>query len=123
MLRSLLYTVSMKHSKLLARDQNSEQRLDFGSLPGKVRHNEPVAKLMSLPLFGCHFTGSQLVSPCIYSISFPVRGQPSIKVLFSKVQLQGIHPHGRCDIDPSPKVTSSITSLACPPVAVAAIST
>ena len=51
-----------------------------------------------------------------------MRRQSSIEVLFSKVQLQGIHPHSRCDIDPSPKVASSITSLAGPPVTVAAVS-
>lgn len=65
---------------------------------------------------------SKLLGPCNHSISFPVRCQSSVKVLFPKVQLQGIHPHGRCDVDPPPKVASSITSLAGPPVTVAAVS-
>ena len=62
------------------------------------------------------------MSPCRFSISFPVRCQCTVKVLFSKVELQGIHSHSRCDIDPSPKIASSITPLAGPPVAVATVS-
>lgn len=79
------------------------------------------AQLLSA-LWLCQLTGSRLVSPCNSSISFPVRCQSSVKVLLSKVQLQSIHPHSRCDIYPSPEVTSSITSLTGPPVTVAAIS-
>lgn len=114
----------MEHSRLLARDQNSEQRLEFGFSAWKGPAQGTCCKAhIPSTLWLCELTWSQLVSTCNYSISFPVRGQPSIKVLFPKVQLQGIHPHGRCDVDPSPKITSSITSLAGPPVTVAAIST
>ncbi len=57
------------------------------------------------------------------SIRLPMGSESTVEIFFAEVELQGIHCHGSCNIDPSPKVASSISTLAGPPIAIASVTT
>ena len=103
---------SRAHPERIQKPQNGTRREDSAEFRQSATRR--LSQISSLWL--CQFRGSWLVTLGKFSISFPVRCQSSVEVLFSKVQLQGIHAHGCCNINPSPKVATSITSLTGPPV-------
>ncbi len=116
---------------LSLRDLSCRNFIVQPKVPARGQKNA-VPRLRDPPLGTCHKARlhsapwlrqiqSEFIILCPSSISFPVCCQSSIKILFPKVQLQGIHAHGRCDIDPSPEITSSVTSLAGPPITIATI--